>query len=220
MVAVVEDVDRLAGEDVARELEQRHVRPAPGAVHGEEPQPRHRQAIERGVGVRHQLVRLLGRGVERERMIHVLVHAERHLRVRAVHRARRCEHQVLDAVVTAALQHVQRARQVAVGVGVRVLDRVAHAGLRREVHDAADRGACEQRFHRRAVGEVDAREAESLARREAREARLLERRVVVRVQVVEADDLVAAREQPLADVVADEARRAGHENAHQSRPSA
>ncbi len=126
---------------------------------------------------------------------------------------------MLDAVVAAALQHVQRAGQVAVGIGMRVLDRIPHAGLRREVHDAADLGTCEQRFHRRPIGEVHAREAESLARREARKARLLERRVVVRVQVVEADHLVAAREQPLADVVADEPRRAGHEHAHQSRPS-
>jgi len=37
--------------------------------------------------------------------------------------------------------------------------------------------------------------------------------------VVEANHLVAPREQALCHVVADEARRARHQNAHQSRPS-
>ena len=82
------------------------------------------------VGVRHQLVRLLGRGVERQRMIDVLVHGERHLRVRAVHRAGRGVDEVLDAVVPAAFEHVREADDVAVDVGVRILQRVAHAGLR------------------------------------------------------------------------------------------
>ena len=35
---VVEDLDRLACEDASRENEERHVRPAPGAVDGEEAQ--------------------------------------------------------------------------------------------------------------------------------------------------------------------------------------
>ena len=55
---------------------------------------------------------------------------------------------------------------------------------------------------------------------EPREARLLERGIVVGIEVVEADDLVAARQKALGNVVADEARRTGHEHAHQNRPSA
>ena len=43
VVAVVEHVDRLAREDVLREQEQRHVRPAPRAVHREEAQAGRRQ---------------------------------------------------------------------------------------------------------------------------------------------------------------------------------
>ncbi len=38
-LAVAEDVDRPAGEDRLGELEERHVRPAPGAVDREEPEP-------------------------------------------------------------------------------------------------------------------------------------------------------------------------------------
>ncbi len=123
-------------------------------------------------------------------------------------------------MVAAAFQHVQRAGQVAVGVGVRILDRVAHARLRREVHDAPDAPIREQRIHRLAVREVDPLEPELFLRPQPREPRLLERRVVVRIEVVEADHLVAAREQLPGHVVADEARRAGDEYPHQSRPSA
>src|SRR5262249_26336151 len=44
------------------------------------------------------------------------------------------------------------------------------------------------------------------------EPRLLERRVVVGVEIVEADDAVAVREQTTRDVEADEAGRAGDED--------
>jgi hypothetical protein len=43
MMAAVEHIDGLAGQDVLGEQEQRHVRPPPGTVHREEPQARGRQ---------------------------------------------------------------------------------------------------------------------------------------------------------------------------------
>ena len=103
MVAVVEDVDRLAGQDVLREQEQRHVGPAERAVNGEKAQPRDRQTIQRRVRVAHELVALLRRRIPRQRMVDVVVHRERHLGVRAVHGARRGVNEMLDAVVAAAL---------------------------------------------------------------------------------------------------------------------
>jgi hypothetical protein len=42
----------------------------------------------------------------------------------------------------------------------------------------------------------------------------LERDVVVRRHAVDADDVVAGRDQPLGHVEADEARRSGHKKAH------
>ena len=73
----------------------------------------------------------------------------------------------------------------------------------------------EQLRHARAVGEIELDEAE--ARRgfsSDREPRLLEPDVVVVVEVVEADHLVAALEQDLRRVVADEAGGAGDEDFH------
>jgi hypothetical protein len=66
------------GEDGLGEQEQRHVRPAPGAVDGEEAQAGGRQAVEVAVGVRHQLVGLLGGGVEADRVVDAVVLGERH----------------------------------------------------------------------------------------------------------------------------------------------
>ena len=120
VMAVVEDVDRLAGQDVLREQEQRHVGPAERAVHREEPQARDRQPVQARVRVRHELVALLRRRVQRQRMVDVLVHGERHLGVRAVDGARRGEHEVLDAVVAAAFEHRHRALHVAVDVRERM----------------------------------------------------------------------------------------------------
>ena len=108
--------------------------PAPGPVDGEEAQARDRQAVEMAVGVGHQLVGLLGRRVEAERMVDIVVDRERHLGVGAVDRAGRGIDQVPAPLVPAALQHVEEADEVGVDIGVRVLERVAHAGLGREMH--------------------------------------------------------------------------------------
>src|SRR6266487_5566799 len=98
-MAFVENRDRLAGQDAAHELEQGHVRTPPGPVHGEEAKAGDRKTEEMSIRVRHQLVRLLGRRVERYGMVDVLLLGERLLRVRAVDRAGGGEDQMLRAVV-------------------------------------------------------------------------------------------------------------------------
>ena len=105
---------------------------------------------------------------------------------------------MLDAVVAAAFEDVQEADDVAVDVDVRILDRIAHAGLRREVDDAAEFLGRKQRLHAAAIGQVELYEAEIPLPLQYLEARGLEARIVVVVEIVEADDLIAAREQSLA----------------------
>ena len=111
------------------------------------------------VGVGEELVRLLGRGVERERVVHVMVDRERHRRVGAVDRARARVGEVLAAVVAAAFEDVLEADDVGLDVGVRVRDRVADAGLGGEVDDAREAVLGEELVHRRTVREVDLHEA-------------------------------------------------------------
>ena len=70
---------------------------------------------------------------------------------------------MLDAVVPAALEHVECTGDVAADVGVRLLERIAHAGLGGQVHHARETLAREQRAHRRLVRDVELLEAESAA---------------------------------------------------------
>src|SRR5690606_37823605 len=141
-----------------------------------------------------------------------LMNRERHLRVRPVHGARRREHEVLDAVVAAALEHRKGAGDVAVGIRERRLDAVAHAGLRREVHDPVEALLREQIRNAVAVADVELHELEVAVRLEQREPGVLQRDIVVLVQVVETDDLVAALEEPACRMEADKAGRTRHQN--------
>ena len=117
--------------------------------------------------------------------------------------------------MTAAFEDVREADDVAVDVGKRILQRVAHAGLRREVNHALELLAREQLRHPRPVGEIQLDEAEVRPLPQLREPRLLQRDVVVVVEVVEPDDFVAALQQELRGVEADEAGRAGDEKFHE-----
>lgn len=89
-VAHVEDLDGLAAQQLVGKAEVRHVRAAHRAVDREEAQAGRGDGVELAVGVSHELVALLGRRIERNRRVHVVVLAERHLLVAAVDAGRRC----------------------------------------------------------------------------------------------------------------------------------
>jgi hypothetical protein len=126
---------------------------------------------------------------------------------------------VRHRVLAAGLQDVQEAAEVGLAIGVRMGDGVAHPGLGGQVHHAVEALGREQRLHPGAVGHVQALEAKARLRRQPGQPGLLERRVVVVVEVVDADHLVAARQQALGHVHADEAGRAGDQDFH-GRPRA
>ena len=116
--------------------------------------------------------------------------------------------------MTAQLQHVDEAGQVAVHVGMRVLQRVTHAGLRGQVDHPGRLELIEQRGQALAVGQVEL--ADVGVRAPRGHAITLDLRIVVVVVVVQADDALTALKQGLAGVGADESGRAGHENRHGS----
>ena len=116
-------------------------------------------------------------------------------------------------MVAAALQHVVKAGQIAVQVGVGVVDGIAHAGLRGEVdyyvgpcigHGGVEGGAV---FQRTSV------KAEIRQRLQLGEARFLQRGVVVVIAVVETDHFVTARTERTRRMEADESGRAGEQDA-------
>lgn len=201
-VSHVEDLDGVAAAQLLGEAEVGHVGPAHGAVHREEAQPGRRDGVELGVGGRHQLVGLLGGGVERHRRVHAVLLGERHLLVAAVDRAGAGIHEVLDRVVAAGLEYVEEADEVALEVCARVLDGVAHARLGGEVHNDVEAVLSEQALDEGGVAQVAAHEGEAAVRvgfGKHAQARVLDAGVVVAVEVVEADDHVIGHLKQLLD---------------------
>lgn len=77
-VSVVEDLDRVAFEELVGEAEVCHVGTAGGTVDGEETQAGGGYVVELAVGVRHKLVALLGGGVEGDGIVYLVIGGVRH----------------------------------------------------------------------------------------------------------------------------------------------
>ena len=116
------------------------------------------------------------------------------------------------ALVPAALEHVEEAREVGVEIGVRVLQRVAHAGLGGEMHHHLRPRGREQRRDRRPVGEVEPLEAEPGPPLQPLEPRLLQPGVVIVVEAVDPQHPAALAQQPVGQMIADEPRSPGHQD--------
>ena len=217
--AVIEQLDRPASDDVPRELEQRHVGPSPRPIDREEPQARRRQPEQMTVAVRHQFVGALGRRVELQGVIGAVMLAERQPRIRAIDAAGAGIDEVRRGGMAARLEDIGKADQVALDIGMRIFQAVAHAGLRGEMDHPVERTFREAPLHRGAVRKVRLVEAIRSAAVggdpvENAEPRPLERRIVIVVDVVEPDHGVAALQQALRRVKADEAGMSGDKNTH------
>ncbi len=125
------ELNRAPLEHRPGELHRDHVRPPGGAVDVEEAQRGAGQAGAVGERVREQLVGLLRRAVDAERVVGRVLLAEREPRRRAVDRARRGEHQVLDAAVPGAVEQLGEAEHVVLDVGARLVGRLADRRRRR-----------------------------------------------------------------------------------------
>ena len=116
------------------------------------------------------------------------------------------------AVMPASLEHIEKTFDVRVRVGVRVFQRIAHAGLRREMNDHGETVLRKQRFRRCAIGKVRFHEGEAVLTLQDIDARLFQGWIVVVVDAVQANDPAAGSEQTLRDMEADEAGSAGDQD--------
>lgn len=157
-LAVVENLDGLAGFELVGEAEVGHVRAAGGAVDGKEAEARARDVVELAVGVCHELVALLGGCVQRDRVIDFVVGGVRDLLIAAVHAGGARVHEVLNLAFfgapAASFQDVVESDEVALDVGIRVRDGIANACLGGEVHDDGKVVFLEQAVDGGLVGEV------------------------------------------------------------------
>src|SRR5690606_34113346 len=94
-----------------------------------------------------------------------------------------------------------------------------HAGLGREMHDPVEAFGGEKLRDAFAIGEIELDELEPRVRLEQCQARALQLGVVVLVQIIEADDLVSALEQPLRGVESDEPGGPGDQYLQRALPS-
>ena len=85
-VAIVEYLDGVSFHQLVGEAEVSHVGTTSGAIDGEEAQASRGDVIELRVGMGHQLVALLRRGVEAHGVVHLVVCRIRHFLVAAVDR--------------------------------------------------------------------------------------------------------------------------------------
>jgi hypothetical protein len=113
---------------------------------------------------------------------------------------------MLNAGVPASFEYIEKADNVAVDVHMGILEGVANARLSRKMNDALRPFAFEELSHTLPVGNVDLDGTESSARGKSREARLLQGNVIVAVEIVQPENVVAAREEPLRDMHSDESR--------------
>ena len=218
-VAVVEYFYLLALDQPVREAEVGHVRPAAGAVHGEEPQARGRYVVELAVGVGQQLVALLGGSVEADGVVHLVVGGVRHFLVGAVDAGRGGVDQMLHAgassvvAVAAGLQDVVESDQVALDVRVGVCDAVPDPGLGCKVDHDGRAEVPEYAVHGIPVRNGLAEEGEPVpVFPQPVKTLVLEPDVVVVGDAVDADDAAvrAVVKQSFDEVRADEACGSGH----------
>ncbi|MNM63128.1 hypothetical protein D3C81_744860 [compost metagenome] len=122
---------------------------------------------------------------------------------------------MLDRVMTAAFEDVQKTAQIAVEVGPGIVQRVTHPGLGREVDHYFGLFTGKQVFNGRGIGQVNRCELEMAdLLLHPTHAIVLELRVVVVVEIIQADHLMPVAQQPQHTMGTNESGGSGHENLH------
>jgi len=114
--------------------------------------------------------------------------------------------------VAATFQNVEKAYDIGVDIGLRILQRVAHPGLRGKMDDRSELAVAEHGFREFAIGEIEPVKSEILVLAKNREPRLLECRIVIGIDIIYADNRAAMLKQPSREAKSDKACGAGDQN--------
>jgi hypothetical protein len=112
----------------------------------------------------------------------------------------------------AAFQDVQKSLEIGVDIGLRLIDRMPNAGLRRKMDHPGKSVFCEQVGGRRPVCEVDLLEGEARIAAQNAETSALQGGIIVAVDVVQSDDAAPIIEQPTRNMKTDEAGCSRHQD--------
>src|SRR5689334_5961530 len=99
---------------------------------------------------------------------------------------------MLDRAVPAGFENIQKSRDIAVRIGMGVDQRVSHAGLCGQMHDATKRMPFEYFHEEDGIRDVQTLKTESRIRCQYPKACLFELRIVIGIDIVDPDDAVAA----------------------------
>jgi len=137
-------------------------------------------------------------------MIDIIGGTEWHAGIGAVHRGGRSVEEVPAFRAPAAFKNVEEACEIGIGIGMRIDQRVTHAGLRGEMHDSGKAMRREQVGDRPAIGDVQLHELEIGEALEFRDSTLFQPRVVMGIEIVEAQHVMSVRQQAARDMHSDE----------------
>jgi len=112
---------------------------------------------------------------------------------------------VFGLPMTAAFEHIEKAREISVEISMRILQRVANPGLRCEMHDRPEFACAKDAFDIALRSEIDFVEGKIAEVAEDVEPGLLESRIIVIVDAVHADHGATTFEKSAGQSKADEA---------------
>lgn len=123
-VAIVINLDSLTFQQFVGEAKVGHVGATSRAIDGKETQAGAGDIVELAVAMGHQLVALLSGGIKADGIIYIIVCGEGNLLIAAIHATARSIHQMLHGMVAAGLKDIVETNDVALNVGIGVLDAV------------------------------------------------------------------------------------------------
>ena len=132
-VTVVENLDGLTFHQFVGEAEIRHIGTTCRTVYCKETQAGRGDVVEFAISMGHQLVALLGGGVEAHGIVYLVVCRVWHFFVSAIDGRGRGIDQMFHLMVAARFEDVVKSDEVALDVSVGIGDAVAHACLGGEV---------------------------------------------------------------------------------------
>jgi hypothetical protein len=151
-------------------------------------------------------------------MLHRIAHRKWRFPVGAIDGRRARIDEMLQARQGARqFQHHRLAHHIGGDIGEGVFQAVAHAGLCRQMHDCGDITG-RQRQYRILVGDIGLMKRESLFGCKPGKPRFFQADIVIGVEIVDAQDAVAARQKGLAYGGTDEAGCARDQYIRQNRP--
>ena len=164
--------------------------------------------------MRDELIGLFGRRVKSQRVINAFGHGKRHPGMRAVDRTGRCVHQVLHFVVSTSFDDMQEPNQIRVDVGMRIFNRITHAGLSCEMYYAIESMRLEDALHLGAIDKINKLKGKPVVIFKLRKTGFFQIDIVIIAEIVQPYNRVSARQQRTRDVTTNKSGCSGNQILH------